>query len=177
VRLAVLRDQAWRELERLRQEEGRLLASGCRAEHEGDRRRLASMLIGVRREARHRTRMAEVLDRQIAVLAGHLHSLELLALGTMVSLPTAEELTAAADAAQKTIDDVQEAWQTARATEPDASALESEQEAAILREFERTRDAELSQLEVKPAEPAVGEGPTAGPRRVRERPEREAQME
>jgi hypothetical protein len=169
VRLSVLRDQAWRELEKLHQEEARLMTAGVKAEREGDRRRLATMLAGVRRESRHRLRIADMLEKQISVLAGHLHSLELIALGTMVALPTAEELAAAADAAQKTIESVQESWQAARAAEPDASVLEGAEENAILTEFERGKDAELAALEVKPA--------AVEPQRTVERPVEKPGME
>jgi hypothetical protein len=167
VRLQVLRRRLWQELEGMHAEEARMLEAGRGAGSEAERKRLASQIAGVRREARHRARMGEMADRQVEILSGHLHNLELVALGRMAATPDAEEIRTAADKAQELITDLSADAKLAEETSPDASALSAEED-AILREFEKGRDAELASLVIRPETPKTStEEPAAEPPRRR----------
>ena len=112
----------------------------------------------------------EVADRQIEILSGHLHNIELVTLGQIAGTPTAEDIQQVADQAQQVLTELAADTRLIEETAPDLATMSAEEE-AILREFEHARDAELAGLVIRPesadAEPKVVE--PSDSKRTRER--------
>jgi hypothetical protein len=174
VRLQLLRRQAFDEIDKLAAEEGRLMEAGRSASTDGERRRVAARLATLRREADHRRKISDLIGRQLDILSGHLHNIELASLGRSTQTPTAEEIKEAGEKARQALDELTAALEAVDANAPDAAetAALSVEEDKILREFEADRQRELDALVIKPL--PVAETPRTEPpkKEAAERPRR-----
>ncbi len=130
------RDEVFRDMGRLEQREAELLAEGRAATADSIRRRLAGSLAQVRREHGLHVALAGVIGSQIDILSTHIHHLTLLQQGRQVQLPGEAELTRHATDAQALLENLQAQAEWASEPVVGAGLSTSDEEAAILREFE-----------------------------------------
>ncbi len=153
---------------RLEQRETDLLAEGRAATADSARRRLAGELAQVRREHGLQTALAGVIGSQVDVLSTHIHHLTLLQQGRQVQLPDADELTRHAVDAEQMLEGLRAEAEQATELAVGSDMPATDEEVAILREFEGKPAAEEA-----PKLPAREQPQSQPPRESR----REAELE
>ncbi len=162
VRLEAQRFELDSKVAALEKQEVETVKSGAAATTEVEKKQLAGRLMRLRRElGRHKTQ-AEMLTRQIDILGTHVHHLTLKERGRRMELPSAEELTREAAQAEKIVAELGANAELARGIEVTGQALgSSDEEAAILAEFEAAGAAAKSAAEPAPSAPVVEKAPPA----------------
>jgi len=138
------RDRVFEDMGRLEQRETALLAEGRAATADSARRRLAGELAQVRREHGLQTTLAGVIGSQVDILSTHIHHLTLLQQGRQVPLPDADELTRHAVDAEQMLEGLWAEAEQATELAVGSDMPATDEEAAILREFEGKTAAEES---------------------------------
>ncbi len=188
--LAQRRDRVYEDVARLEQREAALMDEGRRNESTVARRRIAAQVAQVRRELARWNTTASMLNQQINVISTDVHNLTLLQQGQIAQLPSAEELTEHAVAAEEMLESLAADAKLVDGLEAGlAQVATTDDEAAILREFEaadRSRRAESPVADAPaaksaaPAEPAAREkaarepGPSPAAQPQTDRPQAEA---
>jgi len=150
-RLTARRELIYSEVQRLERREKELLEQGREAESKAQKRRLAAQLAGLRKDLERRNTAANVLNRNIDILSTHVHNLELIVGDHEALRPDAQELNDAALKVDDILARIKEDSDLVAGIEADRSAeLMSNEEAEILQEFERGREAELEHNELRP---------------------------
>jgi len=137
--LAQRRDRIYEDIGKLEKKEAELLAEGKAAKSQVPRRRLAAQLAQVRKDVLRHNTTASMLNQQMNVLSTDIHNLTLIQQGEMASLPDTHELTENAVKAEEMLETLKadsELIGTLEAGMQDVST--SEEELAILQEFEQT---------------------------------------
>ncbi|MBN1514100.1 MAG: hypothetical protein JXB13_18935 [Phycisphaerae bacterium] len=130
------RDRVFEDMGRLEHRETELLAEGRAATADSVRRRLAGELAQVRREHGLQSALAGVIGSQVDVLSTHIHHLTLLQQGRQVQLPDADELTRHAADAEQMLEGLWAEAEQATELAVGSDMPATDEEAAILREFE-----------------------------------------
>jgi hypothetical protein len=171
-KLTAKRELIYSEVQRLERREKELLEQGRESESNAQKKRLAAQLAGLRKDLERRNTAANVLNRHIDILSTHIHNLDLVINNDDAKLPGRDELNEVALRVDDILAKIKEDSDLVAGIESDRSSeLMSNEEAAILAEFERGREAELVgkqlRLDELPAEPV----------REREPPKRERAAE
>jgi hypothetical protein len=154
-KLQARRELLYSEIQRLERREHELLEQGRESESNAQKRRLAAQLAGVRKDLERRNTAAGVITRNVDVLSTHIHNLELISSNREAYRPSPEELNEAAGRVDELLSSLKEDADLAAGIEAErATDLQSTEEAAILREFEAKREAELASQQIKLGEPA-----------------------
>ncbi len=168
--LAQRRDRIYEDIGKLEKKEGDLLAEGKAAKSQVPRRRIAAQLAQVRKDVMRHNTTASMLNQQMNVLSTDIHNLTLIQQGEMASLPDTHELTENAVKAEEMLETLKadsELIGTLEAGMRDVST--SEEELAILQEFEQTDE---PATEADSAAPAQQQTPEAIEDRLPPEPER-----
>lgn len=137
-RLAERRDRIYEDIGKLEKREADLLTQGRETQSKVVRRRLAAQMAQLRKDiARHNT-TANMLNQQINILSTDVHNLTLIQQGRMAKLPDTELLTQNAVKAEEMLETLKGDADLVSGLETGiADAATSEEELAILQEFEQ----------------------------------------
>ncbi|MCG3128514.1 MAG: hypothetical protein CHACPFDD_03403 [Phycisphaerae bacterium] len=157
VKLEQQRFEIDRAVNKLQDEEVRIVKSGAAATTDVEKRQLASKLVRLRRDLGRQKAQADVLTKQIDIIGTHLHHLTLAERGRRMELPKAEELTREAAQAEQVMADLSANAELAVGIEVGGGAQAvSDEEAAILEEFAAAAGT-TPVKETPAAAPAAGE--------------------
>jgi hypothetical protein len=157
-----------RRIDTLEGEERHALQQGAAAGSDAERKQIAGRLVRVRRDLRRARAQAQVFTQQIDIVGTHVHNLTLAEQGRRVDLPTAEDLTAEAAAAEQVVSELAANADLAAGIEVGAQTpLQEEEEAAIMAEFAQVAEASASGR----AAPTAAERSGAGEAERTARPE------
>jgi hypothetical protein len=168
-RLTQQRDLAYDDLTALEENEGRLKDQFKTSTSESAKRRLTSQLLQARKDLNRKQQLMSVLNQQIDVVSTHLHTLELVQQGKGAQLPSGEDLTKDAEAAEEVLAQLQADRELASSLSTPGTSL-SDEEQALYDELQ----AELAPKASEPAKPQAAETPTRTPEPPQRQREREA---
>ena len=173
--LAQRRDRMYDDIGKLEKKEAELLAQGKAAASHVPKRRLAAQLAQLRKDIGRQNATAAMLNKQIDIISTDIHNLTLIQQGEMAQLPDTAGLTENAVRAEEMLETLNADAELVGQLETGMEeVLTSEEELAILREFdEETQAAPAQAKSTGPARtpPAVKEAeapPEVGP--VAEKP-------
>jgi hypothetical protein len=167
--LSQQRDLAYDDLTALEENEGRLKEQFRTATSENAKRRLTSQLLQARKDLSRKQQLMSVLNQQIDVVSTHLHTLELVQQGKSTQLPSGEDLTKDAEAAEEMLAELQAERELAGSITTPGTML-SDEEQALYEELQ----AELAPKPAEPAKPQAAETPTRTPEPPQRQREKEA---
>ncbi len=123
-------------VELLEGQERQIVEQGAKAASDAERKQLAGKLVRVRRELSRARSQAQVLTNQIDIVGTQIHHVTLREQGKRVALPSAEELTREAAAAEQVMTELSANAELARGIEVNAETPQmAAEEAAIFEEF------------------------------------------
>lgn len=135
--LAQRRDRLYEDIGRLESKENHLVEEGKKSTSAVVRRRLAAQIAQLRRDISRQNTTAAMLNQQINVISTDIHNLTLIQQGQMARLPSSEELTEHAVAAEELLETLRAETDLVTGLETGvAETMLTDEEAAILREFE-----------------------------------------
>ncbi len=135
--LAQRRDRIYEDIGKLEKKEATLLEEGKAATSQVPRRRIAAQLAQMRKDISRQNTTAAMLNQQINIISTDIHNLTLIQQGEAAKLPDTTELTEHAVAAEEMLETLQADAEMVGGLETGMEqALMSEDELAILREFE-----------------------------------------
>jgi hypothetical protein len=138
IKLAHRRDRIYEDISRLEKREQALIDEGRQSTSSVVKRRVASQVAQLRKDISRLNTTASMLNQQINVLSTDIHNLTLLQQGQMAKLPSAEELTEHAVAAEEMLETLGADAKMVEGLEAGiAQQAMSDDEAAILRELEQ----------------------------------------
>ena len=172
--LAQRRDRIYSDIGQLEKKEAKLFAEGKAASSSVPRRRLAAQLAQLRKDIARQNTTAAMLNKQIDIISTDIHNLTLIQQGEMAKLPDTDELTDHAVQAEEMLETLKADSDLVESLETGLEeVLASEEELAILREFEGDQgdqvdappvSAPTAQAKTKSeVEPAMDELPTSEP--------------
>lgn len=173
-KLAARRDRLYEDIARLEKREQSVLDEGKQSDSIVVKRRVASQVAQLRKEIARWNTTASMLNQQINVLSTDIHNLTLLQQGQMAKLPTSEELTEHAVAAEEMLETLGADARMVEGLEAGiAEQAMSDDEAAILKELQGD-EAKVASAAESPGAVRKAEPPVAGPRVARpEKPQAE----
>jgi hypothetical protein len=174
------RDRIYEHLVKLEAKEAELLEEGKRTPSAVTRRRLANQLAQLRKEAARQNTLVSMLNSQIDIICTDIHNLTLIQQGQMAELPDTEELTQNAVRAEEMLESIKDDADLVASLETGIEdAIASDEEMAILKEFEAAAPAEFRPEESPPGTQAVEEAEEAedAPPESDEPPKRAAEPE
>lgn len=169
--LAQRRDRMYEDIAKLETREADLLAQGKAATSSVPRRRLAAQLAQLRKDIARQNTSAAMLNKQIDIISTDIHNLTLIQQGQMAQLPDSTELTEHAVAAEEMLETLQTDAELVGSLESNMEqSLASEEELAILREFEEADEPAAVQPRPQrsPAQPAPEQRADESPARSTE---------
>ncbi len=148
--LAGRRDRIYEDIAKLEKREAELLEQGKATKSAVPRRRIAAQLAQMRKDIGRQNTTAGMLNQQINIISTDIHNLTLIQQGEMAKLPETEELTENAVKAEEMLETLKADSELVSSLEMGMEAtLASEEELAILKEFDQTEE----EPEAKVAEP------------------------
>jgi hypothetical protein len=167
--LSQQRDLAYDDLAALEENETRLKDSFKTSTSESAKRRLTSQLLQARKDLNRKQQLMSVLNQQIDVVSTHLHTLELVQQGKGTALPSGEDLTKDAEAAEEVMAQLQADRELAGSLSTPGTSL-SDEEQALYDELQ----AELAPKATEAPKPQAAQDsptrlPPEPPQRQRER--------
>ena len=163
-KLAARRDRLYEDIARLEKREQSVLDEGKQSTSIVVKRRVASQVAQLRKEIARWNTTASMLNQQINVLSTDIHNLTLLQQGQMAKLPTSEELTEHAVAAEEMLETLGADARMVEGLEAGiAEQAMSDDEAAILKELQGD-EAQLASSAESQAAQRKAEPPLATPR-------------
>jgi hypothetical protein len=163
--LAQRRDRIYEDIGKLEKKDSDLLAQGKAATSPVPKRRLAAQLAQLRKDIARQNTTAAMLNRQIDIISTDIHNLTLIQQGELAKLPDTTELTENAVKAEEMLETLQADAELVDQLETGMEeALASDEELAILREFEGEAEptpaaAEFDRAAERPAPPQKVETP------------------
>lgn len=146
--LAQRRDRMYDDIGKLEKKDAELLAQGKTATSQVPRRRLAAQLAQLRKDIARQNATAAMLNKQIDIISTDIHNLTLIRQGEMAQLPDTADLTENAVRAEEMLETLSaDAALVGHLETGMEEALSSDEERAILREFEGTQDQPEAQRE------------------------------
>jgi len=134
--LSQRRDRMADDISALEQREADLLAAGKAATSMVVQKRMAAQLAQLRKDIRRQHTTLNMLNQQVNIISTDIHNLTLIQQGQMARLPSSEELTEHAVAAEEMLETLKSDAEMVGALEADQSELvTSQEELDILREF------------------------------------------
>lgn len=171
--LAQRRDRIYEDVAKLEEKERALVEEGKRNTSEVARRRLAAQVAQLRKELARWNTSAAMLNQQINVISTDVHNLTLLQQGQMARLPNAEELTEHAVAAEEMLETLSADARLVEGLEAGlAQTVMTDEEAAILREFEAAPSPSRAAEPSAAPSPRAAEPPAARAPADRKEPDR-----
>ncbi len=135
--LSQRRDRIYEDIGKFEEKEAALFEQGKKATSSVPKRRIAAQLNQVRKDVARQNTVAAMLNQQINVLSTDIHNLTLIQQGTMAKLPDTAELTENAVKAEEMLESLKADVDMVATLETEMeSSLTSDEELAILREFE-----------------------------------------
>ncbi len=165
--LAQRRNRLYDGIIQLEQREADLLEQGRKNKSQVVRRRIAAQLAQLRKDIQRHNASTSMLNKQIDILSTDIHNLTLIQQGQMAELPSTEALTENAVKAEEMLETLQADAEMVGALETGmAESLTSEEELAILDEFEAHDQEQVAELDepastTPPESPAIEERPSA----------------
>lgn len=154
--LARRRDRIYEDIAKLEKREAQLLEEGKAATSQVPRRRIAAQLAQLRKDIGRQNTTASMLNKQINIISTDVHNLTLIQQGEMARLPDTEELTENAVKAEEMLETLSADSEMVEGLETGMrDTVTSEEELAILREFEAAPAEPESTGRVAKAEPAA----------------------
>jgi len=140
--LAQRRDRIYNDIAKMEKREADLLEQGKAATSQVVRKRLAAQLAQHRRDIARQNTTASMLNQQINIVSTHIHNLTLIQQGELARLPDTEELTQDAVRAEELLEALRADAELVGSLETGiADTMTSEEELAILKEFEQPAEA------------------------------------
>jgi hypothetical protein len=162
-KLAARKDRLYEEIAKLEAKEAELLEQGRATKSEVVRRRLASQLSQLRKDIGRQNTIANMLNKQTDILSTDIHNLTLIEQGKVAELPSTEDLTENAVQAEEMLETLAADAELVSGLETGtAEAAMTENELAILKEFEEAEEAPPEQPEATthaPEKEPAGEEP------------------
>ncbi|MFO0973624.1 MAG: hypothetical protein U1A27_09320 [Phycisphaerae bacterium] len=147
--LSQRRDRIYEDVARLEKREAGLVDEGRGTESQVAKKRLAAQVVQVRKEIERWNTIAGMLNQQLNIINTDIHNLTLLQQGQIARLPSAEELTEHAVAAEEMLETLSADAKLVEGLETHvAEQVVTDEEAAVLAEFDRAPSAP------EPARPA-----------------------
>jgi hypothetical protein len=119
-----------------------LVERGKSAASSAVKKSVASELVQLRRDIKRQQGMVNVVSQQINIVGAELHNMAVMAQAKVVPLPNSEELAVHAAEAQVGLEELQASSELASTIEVGADMPTSEEEEAILREFEQVAESQ-----------------------------------
>ena len=155
VELEQQREELDRRLSGLEAEEREALQKGAAAASDAEKKQLAGRLVRVRRDLRRIRAQVNVFTQQIDIIGTHVHNLTLAEQGRRMELPKAEDLTREAAEAEQIVAELAANADLAAGIEVGAqSALQADEEEAIMAEFAQVAEAQAAKTDSARAESA-----------------------
>lgn len=177
IKLAHRRDRIYEDISRLEKREQSLFDEGKQAQSSVVKRRVASQVAQLRKDISRLHTTASMLNQQINVLSTDIHNLTLLKQGQMARLPSAEELTDHAVAAEEMLETLGADARMVEGLEAGiAEQAMSDDEAAILKELEQgppQPEAAAPQRTAPARSEPIAAKPVEEPSRLKSRPQAE----
>jgi hypothetical protein len=149
--LAQRRDRIYEDISKLEKKEANLLAEGKAATSHVPKRRLAAQMAQLRKDIARQNTTAAMLNRQIDIISTDIHNLTLIQQGEMAKLPDTTELTENAVKAEEMLETLQADAELVGMLETGMeTTLSSDEELAILKEFEGETEAEPAETAAEP---------------------------
>jgi hypothetical protein len=158
--LAQRRDRIYEDIGKLERKEAELFEQGKAATSQVPRRRLAAQLAQLRKDIARQNATAAMLNSQIDIISTDIHNLTLIQQGELAKLPDTAELTENAVKAEEMLETLKADAELVGSLETGMEeSLTSDEELAILREFEAAAEPATSETEKTKAveAPSVGE--------------------
>ncbi len=156
--LAQRRDRIYDVITKLEDREAELLEQGRQTSSTVARRRLAGQIAQMRKEMARQNTVVNMLNAQINIVSTDIHNLTLIQQGQMAELPDTEELTRNAVRAEEMIETLKADADLASTLETGLSqVVTSDEELAILNEFEAPAETEAPTKTAVPEAPQVQE--------------------
>ena len=162
--LAQRRDRMYDEIAQLERRESDLVEQGKANKSQVARRRLAAQVSQLRKDIQRQNAAAGMLNKQIDILSTDIHNLTLIQQGQKAKLPTTEELTENAVAAEEMLESLNADADLVSHLETGLhESLTTDDELAILKEFEAADTAPTSEQpsQVQKEQPAISDSRTA----------------
>jgi hypothetical protein len=141
--LSKRRDRIYEDIAKLEKKEHELVEEGKATKSTVTRKRIAAQVGQLRKEINRHSTSAAMLNQQINVISTHVHNLTLTQQGEMAKLPAAEELTEIAVQAEEMLETLKADADLVDTLDMGvADSLASDDELAILAEFEASDPAE-----------------------------------
>ncbi len=139
--LAQRRDRIYEDIGKLEKKEADLFEQGKAATSQVPRRRLAAQLAQLRKDIARQNATASMLNKQIDIISTDIHNLTLIQQGELAKLPDTTELTENAVKAEEMLETLVADAELVGSLETGIEeSLTSEDEQAILREFEQASE-------------------------------------
>ncbi|MCP4246597.1 MAG: hypothetical protein GY778_06075 [bacterium] len=146
------RERLYEDIAKLEEREAQLLEQGRKNSSAVARRRLASQLAQLRKDIARQNTTANMLNSQINIISTDIHNLTLIQQGQMASLPDTEELTENAVQAEEMLESLKADADMVASLETGLDeAITSDEELAILQEFEGPAETEAPSQAAPPA--------------------------
>jgi len=153
--LAQRRDRIYDDIGKLEKKEASMLEEGKAAKSQVPRRRIAAQLAQLRKDIGRQNSTAAMLNKQIDIISTDIHNLTLIQQGEMAKLPDSAELTENAVRAEEMLESLSADAELVSGLESGMEqVLASEDELAILREFDEADKAAAGQESREAAGPA-----------------------
>ncbi len=163
--LSQRRDRLYGEIGTLEERESELLRKGKESQSTVTKRRLAAQLAQLRKDISRQNTTANMLNKQIDIISTDIHNLTLIEQGNMADLPTTDDLTENAVAAEEMLETLQADAELVSSLETGLSEVAtSSEELDILKEFEVSEKSERA----VPEAPATAETEKSSSERVAE---------
>lgn len=161
-------DRLYEDIGTLEKKEGELLKEGKASDSKVAMRRMAAQVAHLRKDITRLNTSAALLSKQINIISTHIHNLELAKTGSAAQLPSSEELTEAAVNAEEMLEQITASADLVNSLEVTmAESSMSDDEAAILAEFEGGDEPEGESASRREAAEASSDAETESNRRER----------
>ena len=158
--LAGRRDRIYEDIAKLEKREAELLEQGRTTKSPVPRRRIAAQLAQMRKDIGRQNTTAGMLNQQINIISTDIHNLTLIQQGEMAKLPETEELTENAVKAEEMLETLKADSDLVSSLEMGMEAtLASEEELAILKEFDQTEEEPEAKDSEPPSRMSASEAP------------------
>lgn len=156
--LSQRRDRMYEDIAKMEEKEAGLLAQGKATTSAVPRRRLAAQLAQMRKDISRQNTTAAMLNKQIDIISTDIHNLTLIQQGEAAQLPATEELTEHAVQAEEMLETLTADSELVGHLETGLEAtLASDEELAILKEFEAMDEPAPTETQVADAAPSKTE--------------------
>ncbi len=150
--LAQRRDRLYDDIGQMEKREADLLDQGKTNKSQVVRRRIAAQMAQLRKDIARQNATTNMLNKQIDILSTNIHNLTLVQQGQIADLPTTEELTETAVAAEEMLETLKADADMVHSLDTGISdVLTSDEELAILKEFDEPEASSTTPTKAEPS--------------------------